>query len=73
MEVTCSHCQKNFQSKRKTAKFCSVNCRVKSHNKSKPKKQKQITIDLIKSQCPENLSGLDRTLWISEERKKHGI
>lgn len=31
------------------------------------------TLDELKSRCPAELKGIDRSLWISEERQKYGI
>lgn len=36
-------------------------------------KRPPITIADLKAMCPPELSGLDRTIWISENRKKYGI
>ena len=41
-------------------------------NKVAPLPQK-ITLDVIKDRCPKELTGLDRSAWISEERTKYGV
>ncbi len=33
----------------------------------------KITLDGIKEKCPKELTGLDRSAWISSERIKYGI
>jgi hypothetical protein len=31
------------------------------------------TLDELKSRCPAELKGIDRTIWISEQKEKYGI
>lgn len=31
------------------------------------------TLDELKSRCPKELTGIDRSMWISTERQKYGI
>jgi hypothetical protein len=33
----------------------------------------KVTIVTIKESCPSSLTGLDRTIWIANERKKHNL
>lgn len=35
LELTCQYCGKTFEASRQSAKFCSDNCRAKSHKKQK--------------------------------------
>ncbi len=37
------------------------------------KKPSPMTVQQIKELCPKNLKGLDRTEWINQEKKKHGL
>lgn len=37
------------------------------------KKPSPLTIQQIRELCPKNLKGLDRTEWINQEKKKHGL
>lgn len=30
-------------------------------------------LEELKAMCPKNITGVDRTIWIAEERKKYGI
>ena len=32
-----------------------------------------ITLDKLREMCPPELTGIDRTMWIQEQRKKYGI
>ena len=37
-----------------------------------PQEQK-ITLDVIRDRCPKELTGLDRSAWVREERQKYGV
>lgn len=40
---------------------------------AKPITRSPKNLDELKSLCPENLSGFDRSMWIAENRQKYGL
>lgn len=45
-----------------------------SEKKSAPfPKEQKITLDVIRDRCPKELTGLDRSAWVREERQKYGV
>ncbi len=44
-----------------------------SEKKTQFPQEQKITLDVIKDRCPKELTGLDRSAWISEERTKYGV
>jgi hypothetical protein len=67
---------------RKEMKSIKIKDLTKSTSVLKPQEQPKTnfsidtrpkTLDELKSRCPAELKGIDRSLWISEERQKYGI
>ncbi|RTL04846.1 hypothetical protein EKK58_09485 [Candidatus Dependentiae bacterium] len=58
MKKQCEHCGKNFKAQRATAKYCSVNCRVKASSPNK-------SYDREKNLAAFQKMGLVKTEWIT--------